>query len=221
MTAARSVLRDVRRVTLSAVAAGALAAAVVGVFAAGARLRNWFGLTPEDPVGVPVAQLWLDNARALVLVFGAAAAVAWWPRARIGLDVVVCLVLGGNVLLVAIALAAYGEPLVRLAPGHYVLELLAVATAGAVYLDARREKVLRSRVVVACSVAVATLLLAAALLENSAASHRTGTILPAHESRYPQITSASATARGRTRPGRSPQAWTSTPWRAGWGRACR
>jgi hypothetical protein len=168
MTPARSVLRDVRRVTLAAVAAGALAAGVVGVLAAGHSVRRWFGLTPEDPVGVPVAQLWFDNVRALVFAFGAAAAVVWWPRARIALDVVVCLVLGGNVLLVAVALAAYGEPLARLAPGHYVLELLAVATAGALYLDARREGALRAGVVAGCAGAVAVLLLGAAVLESAA-----------------------------------------------------
>lgn len=169
MTAARSVLRDVSRVTLAAVAAGALAAGVVGVLAVGSSLRDWFGLTPEQPVDVPVAELWLDNARALLLVFGAAAAVVWWPRARAVLDAVVCLVLGGNVLLVAVAFGAYGEPLLRLAPGHYVLELLAVATAGAVYLDARREGALRSGVLTGCTLAVAALLLGAAILESAAA----------------------------------------------------
>jgi hypothetical protein len=120
-------------------------------------------------VRVPVAQLGLDNARALVFVFGAAAAVVWWPRARIALDGAVCLALGGNVLLVAVALAAYGKPLLRLAPGHYVLELLAVATAGAVYLDARREGELRSGVAAGCAGAVALLLLGAAVLESAAA----------------------------------------------------
>ena len=169
MAAARSVLRDIRRVTLAAVAAGALAAGVVVVLAAGARLREWFGLTPQEPVDVPVAELWLDNARALLLAFGAAAAVVWWPRARIALDVVVCFVFGANVLLVAGAFGAYGEPLLRLAPGHYVLELLAVATAGAVYLDARREGELRSRVVIGCAVAVAILLLGGAVLESAGA----------------------------------------------------
>ena len=169
MAAARSVLRDIRRVTLAAVAAGALAAGVVVLLAAGARLREWFGLTPQEPVDVPVAELWLDNARALLLAFGAAAAIVWWPRARVALDVVVCFVLGGNVLLVAVAFGAYGEPLLRLAPGHYVLELLAVATAGAVYLDARREGELRSRVVIGCAVAVAILLLGGAVLESAGA----------------------------------------------------
>ncbi|MEA2148523.1 MAG: hypothetical protein QOD69_353 [Solirubrobacteraceae bacterium] len=169
MTPARSVLRDVQRVTLAAVAAGAVAVAAVAVLAAGSSLRRWFGLTPDDPVGVPVAALWLDNARALVFVFGAAAAVVWWPRARLALDLAVSLVLGGNVLLVAFALAAYGRPLVQLAPGHYVLELLAVATAGAVYLDARREGELRAGVVTGCACAVAVLLLGAALLESAAA----------------------------------------------------
>jgi hypothetical protein len=169
MTAARSVLRDVSRVTAAAVVAGALAASVVGVLAGGSGLRAWLGLTPEQPVDVPVAQLWLDNARALLFVFGAAAAVVWWPRARIVLDLAVCLVLGGNVLLVAVALGAYGEPLLRLAPGHYVLELLAVATSSAAYLDARREGTLRAGVVGACALAVACLLLGAAILESAAA----------------------------------------------------
>jgi hypothetical protein len=166
-TAARSVLRDIRRVTLAALAAGALAAAAVAVLAAGASLRAWFGLTPQQPVDVPVAELWLDNVRALLLAFGAGAAVVWWPRARPLLDAAVCLVLGGNVLLVAVALGAYGEPLLRLAPGHYVLELLAVGTAAAAYLDARREGAWRARVMASCAAAVAALLLGAAVIESA------------------------------------------------------
>jgi hypothetical protein len=169
MTAARSVLRDVQRVTLAAIAVGALAAGVVVVLAAGTRLRAWFGLTPEQPVDVPVAELWLANARALLIAFAAAVGVVWWTRARAALDVAVCLVLGGNVLLVAVAFGAYGEPLLRLAPGHYVLELLAVATAAAAYLDARRAGVLRAPVLAGCGVAVAVLLLGAALLESAGA----------------------------------------------------
>jgi hypothetical protein len=169
MTAARSVLRDVSRVTLAAVAAGAVAAGVVGVFAAGSSLRTWFGLTPEQPVDVPVPELWFDNARALLFVFGAAMAVVWWPRGRAVFDVLVCLLLGGNVLVVAVAFGAYGEPLMRLAPGHYVLELLAVATAGAVYLDARREGAMRSGVVAGCALTAGVLLLGAAVLESAAA----------------------------------------------------
>lgn len=167
MTAARSVLRDVQRVTLAAVAAGVLAAGVVVALAAGARLRAWFGLTPQQPIDVPVAELWLLNARTVLLAFGAAAAVVWWPPARGALDAAVCLVLGGNVLLVAVALGAYGEPLLRLAPGHYVLELLAIATAAAAYLDARRTGALRVWVVAGCAAAVAVLLLGAAVLESA------------------------------------------------------
>ena len=166
MTAARSVLRDAAAVALVAVVLGALAAGGVIVLGAGGAVRDWLGLTPEHPAAVPVADLWLANARALLVVFGAAAAVVWWPRARVALDLLVCLVLGGNVLLVAVAFGAYGEPLLRLAPGHYVLELLAVATAAAAYLDARRAGVLRARVTGGCAVAVAVLLLGAAVLES-------------------------------------------------------
>jgi hypothetical protein len=167
MTTAGSVLRDAARVTLAAVVAGALAAGVVVAFGAGAKLRAWYGLTPERPVDVPLAELWLANARTLLLAFGAAAAVVWWPRARAVLDVVVCLVLGGNVLLVAVAFGAYGRPLLRLAPGHYVLELLAVATAAAAYLDARRSRRLHLGVQAGCAALVAVLLLGAAVLESA------------------------------------------------------
>jgi hypothetical protein len=169
MAAARSVPRDVAAVTLVAVVLGALAAGFVVVLGAGGAVRDWLGLTPEHPTAVPVAELWLANARALLVTFGAAAAVVWWPRARMLLDLVVCLVLGGNVLLVAVALGAYGEPLLRLAPGHYVLELLALATAAAAYLDARRAGVLRAGVVAGCAAAVGVLLLGAAVLESAGA----------------------------------------------------
>lgn len=167
MTAARSVLRDVQRVTLAALGAGALASVAAALLGARAELRAWYGLTPQQPADVAVADLWLDNARTMLLAFGAAAAVVWWPRARAALDVAVGLVLGANVLLVAVAFGAYGEPLLRLAAGHYALELLAIATGAAAYLDARRAGVLRARVVTGCSIAVAALLLGAALLENA------------------------------------------------------
>jgi hypothetical protein len=169
MTTAGSVLRDAARVTLAATAVGALAAGVVVALGAGATLRAWYGLTPQRPVDVPVAELWVANARTLLLAFGAAAAVVWWPRARAVLDVAVGLVLGGNVLLVAVAVGAYGRPLLRLAPGHYVLELLAVATAAAAYLDARRAGRLRLGVLAGCAAAVAALLLGAAVLESAGA----------------------------------------------------
>ncbi len=65
MTAARSVLRDVSRVTAAAVAAGAVAAGVVGLLALGSSLRSWFGLTPEQPVDVPVAELRRVHAEGL------------------------------------------------------------------------------------------------------------------------------------------------------------
>jgi hypothetical protein len=164
-----SVLRDVQRVTLAALAAGSLVAGVVVALAVGKDLRAWFGLTPERPVSVPVGELWLDNARTLVCAFAAAGAVTWWPRARRVLDVGLVVILGGNVVLVAVALGAYGGPLLRLAPGHYVLELLAAATAAAAYLDARRLRAIRTPVLAGCGAAAAALLLVAAILESAAA----------------------------------------------------
>ena len=167
-----SVLRDVERVVLVALAASVVAAAAVLVLALGQPLRDWFALTPEHPARVGVGELWLDNARTLLWPLAAAAAVSWWPRARYALDVLLVVILGGNVLLVALALGAYGEPLLRLAPGHYALELAALATAVAAYLDARRAGVVRPRVLGGCAAATAILLLGAALLESAAAGGR-------------------------------------------------
>lgn len=171
-TATVSVLRDVQRVMLVALAAGAVAAAAVLVLALGEQLRGWFGLAPERPVRVGIGELWLDNARTLLWPLAAAAAVSWWPRARYALDVLLVVILGGNVLLVAVALGAYGEPLLRLAPGHYALELGGLATAAAAYLDARRAGVVRLGVVGGCAAATVVLLLGAALLESAAAGGR-------------------------------------------------
>ena len=95
--------------------------------------------------------------------------MAWWPRARVALDLALVVILGGNVLLVAVALGAYGGPLLRLAPGHYVLELLAAAAAAAGYLDARRLGAIRAPVLARCGAATAALLLGAAILESAAA----------------------------------------------------
>jgi hypothetical protein len=161
-----SVLRDVQRVALVALAASVLAAAAVLAFALGQPLRDWFGLTPEHPARVGAGELWLDNARTLLWPLAAAAAVSWWPRARHALDGLLVVILGGNVLLVALALGAYGAPLLRLAPGHYALELLALATAAAAYVDARRARAVRPRALAGCSAATAALLLGAALLEG-------------------------------------------------------
>jgi hypothetical protein len=48
-----------------------------------------------------------------------------------------------------------------------VLELLAIATAAAAYLDARRTGALRVSVVAGCAAAVAVLLFGAAVLESA------------------------------------------------------
>jgi len=163
------VLRDTARVALIASVAAALAVAVVVLLGVREPVRDWYGLTPERPVQIGVWELWSHNARALLLAFAAAVAVTWWPRARRALDVALALVFGANVVLVAVALGAYGEPLVHLGPGHYPLELLALATASAAYLDARRWGVLRVGATGTAAALTALALLLAAILESAGA----------------------------------------------------
>ena len=111
----------------------------------------------------------MHNVRALLPVFAAAAAVAWWPRARPALDLVLAALVGGNVLLVAVALGAYGRPLWDLGPWHYPLELLAVSIAVAAYLDARRCVLTRRGALPVSIVVSGVTLAAAAVLESAGA----------------------------------------------------
>jgi len=95
--------------------------------------------------------------------------VTRWPRARHALDLLLSVILSANVLMVCAARGAYGEPLLRLAPGHYVLEFLPLAAAVTAYLDARRTDTLRTRILAVCGAATAALPLGAAILESGAA----------------------------------------------------
>ena len=169
MTAPWSVARDVLLVTLAALAAGLMAAGVVVATSSAEGLRAWYGLTPEHPAAIPTWELWVHNARVLLLAFGAAWGVAHWKGrfARWVFDVLVCFWLGVNVLLVAVAFGAYGVPLLRVAPAHYVFELLALAVAAAAYLGARRERAVRPRVLAGCALVVAVLLVGAAVTEGT------------------------------------------------------
>jgi hypothetical protein len=164
---ALSVVRGAR-VTLASLAASALATAAVLALALGKEVRAWLGLAPQWPVQVGVGELWLDNMRTLLCPFAAAAPVTWWPRAGRVLDVLLSVILSAGVLLVAAVLGAYGRPLPRLALGHSVLGFLAVATALAAYLDARRTGVLRTRILSGCRAATAALLPGAAIFESAA-----------------------------------------------------
>lgn len=167
---AARVVRDTLIITLIAAAVGALAAAVVVVFDVGASLRDWYGLTPDNPAQIGVVELWLHNTRTVLLAFGAAAAVSWWPAARRAIDVVLVVVLSVNVLVVAVALGAYGESLWSLGPAHYPLELVAAAIAGAAYLDTRRRQSIDVALLTGCAIAAALVLLAGAVVESGAAS---------------------------------------------------
>jgi hypothetical protein len=164
-----TVVRDTVRVALAGAVVAVLAAVLVVVFGVGEAVRGWYGLTPDRPLRIGPVALWLHNLRALLPVFTAAAAVSWWPRARAALDVVIAAVVGGNVLLVAVALGAYGRPLWDLGPGHYPLELLAVAIAVAGYLDARRASLMRRGVLLVSIGMSAVVLATAAVLESAGA----------------------------------------------------
>ncbi len=102
-------------------------------------------------------------------MFAAAAAVVWWPRARLALDVTLSALLVLNVLLVAAALGAYGRRLCELGPGHYPLELVAIAAAAAAYVDARRCTPVPVAAITLCAGLAAVALLVAAMLESAGA----------------------------------------------------
>jgi hypothetical protein len=163
------VARDAAVVTIAAVAFGLMVAGIVIGLAGDADVRAWYGLTPEDPLVIPAWELWVHNMRVSLVAFGAALAVGHWNGrlARGICDVVMYAWLGWNVLLVAVAFGAYGDPLLRLAPAHYVFELLALAVAAAAYLDARRERAVRLRVLVGCALVAAVLLVGAAVTEGT------------------------------------------------------
>jgi hypothetical protein len=164
-----SVARDAARVVVVGVAVAVAAATLVVVLGVGEAVREWYGLTPDDPTSVSAGTLWLHNARALVPVFAAAAAVVWWPRARLALDVALSLLLALNVLLVAVALGAYGRRLWELGPSHYPMELLVIAAAAAAYLDGRRCGRLHVGAIALCAGLAAAALLVAAMLESAGA----------------------------------------------------
>jgi hypothetical protein len=164
---ARVVLRDALLVALTAITAGLLAVAVVGVLGATGEVRDWYGLTPESPVAIPAWELWAHNVRVSLPVVGAALGVAWFPALVWVWDALVVLLISGNVLLVAVAFGVYGGPLLRLAGPHASLELLAMSAWAAAYLDARRSRMVRPWVLAGCVGAAVVLLAGAALLEGT------------------------------------------------------
>src|SRR3954452_19962156 len=121
---AGGVLRDAGGALFAGLAAGVVCAMLIVALGWQASLRGWFGLTPKRPVAIGPGELWLDNARTLLWPFLAAAVVTWTPRTRPFFDLALVAVLGGNVLLVAAALAAYGGPLWRLGARHHPPQLL-------------------------------------------------------------------------------------------------
>lgn len=163
-TAYGSTLRDTALVVLAALVVGLLAAAAVVVLDVGQSVRPRYGLTLRSPVDVPVAELWATNMRTLALAFVGALAVALRREGRVVFDMLLTFVFGTNVLLVAVAFGAYGWPLVALVAPHAALELLALAVAVAVYLDARRTGI-RWRVTAGGAGLVVVLLAAAAVVE--------------------------------------------------------
>jgi hypothetical protein len=159
------VLRDTMCVTVAAIAAGLMAVGAVFVLGAGADLRAWYGLTPKHPAAIPAWELWMHNVGVLAMLLVLVVGVAYLPSRA--WDVLMCLLIGSNVLLVAVALASYGSPLLRLVAAHAALELVAFAVMSAAYLDARRERRVRVRVVLGCVLVACVLLAGAALLEGT------------------------------------------------------
>lgn len=159
-----TVVRDTVWVTLGALLLGVMAAGIVHAGYWAPELRDWYGLTPEHPADAPVTDLWWTNLQAASSIFIASALVDIWPRLRVATDAWVTLAMAFNVLMVAVAFAAYGSPLLRLSLAHSLLELLALAVVTAVYMDARREW--RDSTALAGAIVIAVLLLTAAVLES-------------------------------------------------------
>jgi hypothetical protein len=116
-----------------------LVAALVAVAAPGlaVALRAWFALEPgTSRTGIHQALgIWLANLRVLGLLLLAALA-ARERRLVPVLDAVVAAVLGVNVVLVGLALGAYGPPLLRWL-AHVPLEWAGLAVGLAAYARAR------------------------------------------------------------------------------------
>ena len=159
------VARDSAAVAAGALLAGTLAAAAIVALGLRAGARDWYAFDLSHPVNLSVSELLSTNARVTLLAFGAAAAVAWWPRARPILDGLLLLILAINAVLVGAALGAYGRPLLARVAAHITLELAAAAAAGAAYLHARRTRQLDPPTLGACAAAALGLLAAGALLE--------------------------------------------------------
>jgi hypothetical protein len=152
---------EVGRVFAALWALTALAAVVaVAVPGLASGLRGWFAFEPGRSGG-QLAAVWVANVRVVGFVLLAAVAVgARWPVRM--LDALVAVVLGGNVVLVGLAIGAHGP---ALAPwlAHLPLEWAGLAVALAAYLSARRTPSCLRTLLRAAGLSAGLLALAAAV----------------------------------------------------------
>lgn len=158
--------RDVLLAVVGILSLGALVAARVSLFGDGPSVREWYGLDPANPVDIPVVWLWLTNMLVLVVAFACAFMSTQWRRYKWIWDGVLAWQLGMTVVLVGLAVGAYGWSLVRAIAPHAIFELLALSVAIASYLDARRSGEWRRQVQTACGGIVVVLLLVGAVVES-------------------------------------------------------
>lgn len=165
-TACRRLSVDAGLLTVGALGLGGLAVSVVLFLDTSKAVRHWYGTDQVRLTDLSFAEILLPNLHIMLGVFVLAWLVADPHWSRTAWDGLVALVLVGNVLVVSVALGAYGWLAVERVAPHGALELGALAVAGAAYLDARRAG-WSLGTQASCAGLVVTLLAIAAAIESA------------------------------------------------------
>jgi hypothetical protein len=167
MSATRLLVGAALRLAAGALALVALGALLVAALGVGPWARDQLAFRFAEPARRPGAafDVAAANARLAAAALLSAWAVRHRPGLRAALDPVLGLVAAANLALLAVALGAYGRPLLESVALHGPLELAAFAVCAAAYLAARQQELDRNALVGAGAAAFA-LLAAAAIVET-------------------------------------------------------
>lgn len=141
-----------------------LTAMIAAPLGLGPGLRSWFRFEFSHPRTLSeFAGIAVNNARVVSLPLISAALLPKIGRWRFALTVWMLLIAIGNLLLVGLALAAYGLRLAAELLAHAPLELGAMALASAAYLDTRARGMSYERLAVAAISSLGLVIVAAAI----------------------------------------------------------